>query len=424
MKDSNRNIRNYVLLSIGITLVLTGAKILIEQTPIGLKLELLTFETLQSVLSNFNPNETLPVVVVDISEIQGSGEQVIDLDKLKDVLDDVIDKGPRAIAIDVVLTPEDEDFEKPGQKKENKAEAFKKYFDFLDHCVQKKKEKDVPIFVSVGYRSIEGPAEWLRGIQYRELAATTIIRRTDTSRIPIWIKGDSQEDKLSSISELLASAYTTPRLPKGISWVIEKTEDDLPGTQTQLGEGMEYAYAPVNYSKLEAIRETRISTAGGDSVKESGNKLRYKMVIIGDGVLEKAVDPYTVPGRSESVPGVYLHASAAYTFAREQMYEFNFGARIILDFILSFIVFGGVALVRYKRLADASDAPVKNWQSWLFYSVEGAILVLAFLFAYWLGLLWLDFMLVAIVLALHPFVEGLVLRVFVKTGKLKLESVD
>jgi hypothetical protein len=137
------------------------------------------------------------------------------------------------------------------------------------------------------------------------------------------------------------------------------------------------------------------------------------MVILGDGKVRGA-DAFIVPGRDETIPGVYLHACAAYTFAREPMYEFKLVVRLALDFFLSLIVFFCIAVVRYQHLNDYRAFHYDKHRSVIIYVIEIVILLAAVVFVYWLGLLWLDFLLVAIALWLHPTFEKIVMWLFVK----------
>lgn len=411
MKDSFQRIRNYVLLGFAITILLVSAKILIEQTPVGLRIEMFTFEALQSVLSTFNSKEELPAVVVDISDIQGNSEQIIELPRLQEVISAIAEQRPRAIAIDVVLNPADSDYaEQNNSAKTNPLQA-KDYYDFLDFCMKLKAEKNIPIFLAVGMRGTYGqPEDWLGQEKYKELAAAVIISKGDKTRMPIWLKASPEAEKLFSLGVYLARAYTKSRLPNAISWAIKTTEEGLPGTQKDLQEGIEYADAPVNYSKLDTFQQNKLFTLSSNSVKEAGEKFHHKIVLLGDGTLKKAkaADVSNVPDQSQPVPNVYLQACAFYTFARAPLYEFNLTARLALDICLTLLAFGGAAILRYSHLRDRSD----KQQAVFIYIIKNAILLATVVIVYWLGLLWLDFLLIAIALWLHPTFEKKVLRLY------------
>ena len=80
MKDSTLSIVRYILSGFAITALLVIITIGVEQTSWGHRAELFAFELLQGQLSPFNPEEQLPIVVVDISDIKESKDkEVIDV---------------------------------------------------------------------------------------------------------------------------------------------------------------------------------------------------------------------------------------------------------------------------------------------------------------------------------------------------------
>lgn len=411
MKDSAGSARRYVLLGFATTLLLVGVKIFTEHTSVGYRPESLTFETLQSTLPSLHPVQELPVVVVDISKIRETDGQIIDLNKLQEITAAIAEQKPRAIAIGVVLTPGSEYPASQDEAAQVTPEKSQAYIAFLDFCLKLKEDTNVPIFISVGKGRTAGePQAWLGQEKYQELAATAITFKDGRTRLPIWIKAGPAAKKLFSLSVSLARSYAQPQLPGGISWALETTEEELPGAQRHPGAALEYADAPVNFSRFEAIRHDTLSTVSRISINEAGEKFRRKMVLLGDATLEKAVDVAEVPGQNGSVPGVYLHACGAYTFAREPLYEINLTVRLVLDACLSLLVFGGLARLRYRH-PDENETSHARRPYALFVYVGGiALLLAALLLVYWMGLLWLDFLLVALAVWLQPTFDKLVSR--------------
>lgn len=387
---------------------------LIEQTSVGMRLELFAFQALQSVLSSFN-SEELPVTVLDISNIKEKNGQIADLAKLQDITKALAEQRPSAIAIDVVLNPAEDDSTNKDTSAEDKIRRARDYYNFLDFCMKLKSETKIPIFLAIGERTYYQPRYWLGQEKYKELAATALIPDGDITKMPTWFKSDSEAEKLFSLSASLARAYTTPRLPRGMAWAVKATEEGLPGTEKELGEGVVSANAFVNYSKIKIIQQNKLLTLSGESVKDAGEKFRNKIVLLGDGTLEKAIDVFAgnffnVPWQSEAVSGVYLHACAAYTFACKPLYEVNLNARLALDTCLSFLIFGGVAIVQYRHPGEKRDVLFDKHPSPFIYIFESVILLSAVVLVYWLGLLWFDFLLVAIALWLHPKFEKSIMR--------------
>lgn len=402
MKDSKPAIMKYVLAGFVITAVMVGITFLIEHTYWGHRLELFAIELLQRQESRFDPDEQLPIVVVDISNVrEGKDGQLIDLDRLKEILSAIVEQKPRAIAVDAVLIPETEELQKQDVAKET-AKQTQQYFEFLDFCLQLK-ETGTPIFLAVGERTIEKPENWLGAEKYKDMAATVLIKE-DTTRIPIWLKASPDSEKLFSLSVSLANSVKKVHLPTGLSWAIE-TEEQLPGTRRHLEENIEYAEALVNFSKLEAIQENKLLTLSKVSIKESSEKFRNRIVILGDGTKERAMDNRKVAGRTEVIPGVYIHACAAYTFAREPMYEFKLPVRLSLDLFLSAFVICWVAINRRQHLNERKVFDWHKLQNRLTIITALVVLFAAVCLVWWTGVVWPDFLLVAGALWLHPKVE-------------------
>lgn len=409
MKDSGRNILNDVLLGVAVTAALLAAKMVVEHTSWGHRAEMAAFELLQGQLSPFNPNEELPVVVVDISDIgAGKDNDIVDLDKLQSVVKAIADQKPKAIAIDAELMPH---VARPGEDNHGESEAVherqeRNYFNFLDFCLKTVSvEKNVPVYVAVLSASADMPEEWLGQEQYKPLAATALVPKNDTTRMLIWFRGDPSYQKLPSISASLASSSRGILIPAGLSWAIESTSDRFPGSEMGLPQEMDCALALVNYSKLEAIEQNKLLTISETSVRESGEKFRNRMVVLGDGTKEKAVDRFVVPGRDQPVPGVYIHASAAYTFAREPMFELRPWVRVMLDVLLSLLIIGIVVFARVRHLRDRKTFDWHKFQGRIVLGSLVGVGILAVIFVRYTGVLWLDFLIVMLALWLHPKVE-------------------
>ena len=409
MKDSAGSARRYMLLGFAATAFLVGVKIFTERTSVGYRPDSLTFGLLRSTLPSLHPVQDLPVVVVDISKIRETDGQIIDLNKLKEITAAIAEQKPSAIAICVVLTPGSDDPASQAEAAQVTPEQNQAYVDFLNFCLKLKEDTHVPIFISVGKRRTAGePRAWLGQENYQELAATATTIKGDKTRLPIWIKAGPAAKMLFSLSASLSRSYAQPHLPGGISWALETTEEELPGVQRHPGATLEYADAPVNFGRLEAIRHDTLSTVSRISINEAGEKFRRKMVLLGDATLEKAVDVVEVPGQNGPVPGVYLHACGAYTFAREPLYEINLTARLMLDACLSLLVFGGLARLRDRHPDENETSHARRPYASFVYIGGIALLPAALLFVYWLSLLWLDFLLVALAVWLQPTFDKLV----------------
>lgn len=404
-RDSGPRILSSLLLGFAITALLIGAKVVIEHTSWGHWLDVNAYQLLQGQLAPFDTTNALPVVVVDISKIgESKDHEVIDLQKLKQVVNAIADQKPRAIGIDVVLIPEPD---LSDQQQDTQRKLDENYFNFLDFCLHSvKEERKIPMFVGVGERTIDKPEEWLGGAQYKDLAATIIIPKGETTRLPIWFESEAGSEKIFSMGASLARSSHRIHSPQGLGWAIESVDDEFPGTQRHLEENMEFADALINYSKLEAIQQNKLLTISEASVKEAGEMFRDRIVLLGDGTNAIAGDAFVVTGRNEPFSGVYLHAAAVYTFAREPMYEFKYSVRFLLDLLLSGFIIFYVAAARYRHMGDRKIYDWHRLQKLLVWGVLAAVAMLAIVLVRYAGILWLDFLSVIIALLIHPKIEA------------------
>ncbi|HEV7373964.1 MAG TPA: CHASE2 domain-containing protein [Pyrinomonadaceae bacterium] len=412
LKDQNfKDLLRYIKHGLLVTVCLVLLKIYIEHLPIGHKLELLAGELLQDQLSAVDEDK-LPVVVVDISKMRGGkAGEATPRDQLKALTEAIAREHPRAIAIDIDFSPDGQGWIVDDDDQ------------FFDHCLWLKKMRGVPIFLGV-HRTMAEPAYvWLGAEEYQGLAVA-LIAYPDTTRLPLWmqVKG---ETRLPTLSTALAEAYRGGRLPeppKLIRWAIETRTERHADTDYSSGPQLIMANALVNYSKLEAIKLSTLPIISPESIAESGRLFKDKMVIIGD--VDKATERYNVIGREETVPGVYLHACAAYTLVKEPLYELNQWVRIFLDFLISGLLIGSVAWFRYRHHQDHHSQEWRNRRAKFICWAVPIILLVGLSMVRLLGILWLDFILVVFALLLHPGAETRLESFWKKEGEQEAGAVD
>lgn len=114
------------------------------------------------------------------------------------------------------------------------------------------------------------------------------------------------------------------------------------------------------------------------------------------------------PGREQRFPGVYLHASAAYTLSRAPLYELKWPGRLAIDALLALAVLLGVTFVQLILGCLTGREVAAHWLQVLF---TGLVIAAAFvggvLFVGTTRLMWSDFIMVLLALLLHPLVEHL-----------------
>jgi hypothetical protein len=156
----------------------------------------------------------------------------------------------------------------------------------------------------------------------------------------------------------------------------------------------------VNYSKIDAFKLGAQKDTSAEAVKNTGTGYKDKLVILGD--VTKPMDFFQIPGRIENEGGSLLHASATYTLIKEPLFEFKLWVQFLLDLAIATIIIGLVAFIRYHNPGN------RTWfgkQAIFIYVAVFAILGAGWLLVRVSGVMWLDFMLVAGFLLLHPGVE-------------------
>ncbi|HEX8285637.1 MAG TPA: CHASE2 domain-containing protein [Pyrinomonadaceae bacterium] len=389
------NLAGYMLLGYAVTLLLIGVKYAIEHTGWGEEAQKVAYRALLGQLSEID-RDGPPVVVADISQIPGGrvGEPTPRADLMK-ILKALVDKSPRAIALDIDFSPG-----ATGLREGDK--------ELFDYCLKVTREQHVPVFLGVYNAQAEDRDTWLGLPEYAEMAVSLDIL-PDTSRLPVSVQAEGVDTPLPSLGAALARVYREEVAVEGppdwIRGAVETDEMNLPATQRYKPPGLVFTYelVPANYSKLDQIKAASREIKTEQSVIESGNRFKNKLVILGDGTTGS--DQYVVEGRPMPVLGAFLHASTAYTLAREPLYEFTESARLWLDFAVSSVVIFLVVLVRVFNPDEEKD---DAWHSRRRKYVAGVViltLIGGILLVRGLKVMWFDFLPVAIALVLHGSVE-------------------
>ncbi len=372
----NRDIAWYVVRATVIALLVIGAKTAIERSPWGHRIEILAFEFLHRGMIDFTGKARLPVFVVDMSKIPGGKDQVTPRADLKKMVRAIAGCRPKAIAIDVDFSCDER-----GWKDDNDPA-------FFDFCLKVRKETGIPVFLGVYRQRKASPDAWLGLEKYRDLAVD-ITLPTEVLRVPLEL---AESNQLPALSTAVACAYAgreaPPEAPKWLRFVLTRPHEEI----------------LVNYSKLDQIKHETLPATHPTSIGELGTRFfGNKMVIIGDATV--ATDHRYVPGRIETVPGVYVHACAAYTVAVEPLYEPTLLAGILADLAAAMFVILGVAYARYSHPDETTSF---SWHRVEFKWINRIIVlvtVVGIVLARWTGIMWLDFLFVIYALRLHPSVE-------------------
>jgi tetratricopeptide (TPR) repeat protein len=386
----------YVAVGVLTTAILAGTKLIVERSMWGRESEVWVFGLLQGSLSNYDPEN--PVVVIDISNVSEDSQVLIRT--VKEIVEQLkkLDKRPIAVAVDV-------DFSPSGAISNDASE-------FFDACL-KKSPDDVPIYLAVGDNKSAAPDEWLGLDKYRELAAAVAINRKDTRWVPIWVQASNQTEKLKTLNYSLALEYRRrlPGPPSWIGWAVDRTEEGRADTRDRSEAEadeiiLNYGERLVNYSKLETIKMVAKKDIDAQSVRNNRTFYSGKLVIIGDvGDETPAKDLFPVESRQDNEAGSLMLASATYTLVKEPLFEFKSRVKLILDLLIASVITIMVAFIRYRN--PFSFSWVGRQAIFIYVSIF-VVAFAGFLLVRLTGIMWLDFLLVAFALFLHPKVERLI----------------
>jgi len=399
----------YVAIGVLATAVLVGLKLIVEHTSWGKENELWVFGKLQGSLSSIDLDN--PVVVLDIATLPGGkrGEPT-PRKQLQEIIGALADlqPRPRAIAVDVNFSPRGISYSAPAEDEQ-----------FFNFCLQITRARKVPVFLAIAETKSAPPEAWLGNEKYKDLAVAAAADKNDTSHIPLWVKSSSSAEKLKSLNYALALEYRKhlPGAHPWIKWAVDthaEDEDDSAQTEKPIdGETtLTYQDSLVNYSKLDQMKLAAEAAGADVTAAAIKGSTRYsdKLVILGD--LSQA-DHVPVPGRRIDEPGSLVLASATYTLIKEPLFEFKWWVRLGLDFLIAGLIILAVANIRRR-------SPDPSWigkQALFVYVAVIVVVIAGWQLVTWAGVLWLDFLLVALALLLHPKTEHLVDHVLEKVMK-------
>jgi CHASE2 domain-containing sensor protein len=389
------------------------AMLQVEATRLGRWSNARGYEFLHSFLATYNPKEDLPVVVLDISDLERAPDGTTPTDRLREIVEALIESRAKAIAIDIDFSPrlDAQHVLQTGPRSETDEE----FFEFL----HEQKKKGVPVFVGAYNIGVESKT-WLGTEENQDLAAdmTLFGENSDSTEVRAWLQCPDNP-RLNSISKALADASGAhPPPPWWLRAVLVNYEDEQhlkPSPENNKNNRQvlcQRAYTLVNYGKLELIQKLTLQTLDRKAIVEARNgkgqsKFQDKLVIVGNGQRDKATDSFVVIGRDEpdeGVFGVYVHAIAAYTLVADPVYRFKHWFTILLDGLLGALVVVGLFVVRRRRPAGGSFS-LHTWESIFIFTSIVIVLLLGFILVKAYNILWLDFALVILALLLHSKVQ-------------------
>ncbi|MEC5407588.1 CHASE2 domain-containing protein [Paraburkholderia sp. MPAMCS5] len=402
-----------------ITALILCAKTFFESTAPGRLAEIGAFEFLEQRISNFT-GARLPVVVLDISKLAGGGTDAANpvptsRPALREIISALVDAHAAVVGVDIDFAPGPAGWisraEDPG---------------FFDYCLSVNQTTRTKIRLGIFRTRQASPDGWLGLPKYQTLAADLAGTHPEALnsmyRAVQWVVNQEGHNKLPSLGYAMAADYlqnsAVPDAPRWLRpWLIqqeapnESRSEPSPESQTQSKsehDEDEPHGRLVNYSKLQQLQTERLRTLHRVSVVDAQDDFTGKIVILGDATQRNGADVFIPPG-GDLTPGVFYHASAAYTFAFEPLYEFTPFTRNLLDIALG-LPFFAIAVFKGKQTKHAGDEHAeKRWErieKVTIYASAVAVILLGLAFMLRWRIMWLDFILVIAALAAHPWLSG------------------
>lgn len=388
-------------------------KLMVEHTTFGKQLELMSYNLLQLQLSS----RSTPIAIVDISDlapedfdIDGQTGVATPRESLQEMVEAIAEQSPRVIGIDIDFAPDENGYIHPHDPQ------------FFQFCLELGERRGIPVILGVKRTLHKPSSEWLGNEKYKELAGSILVPK-DSRRMLHLIKiehqpgaGEAEREAApgKSMSVALAEAYGHDSSDSAVGrsglrssitgWlsrfgIIEKFSERRPVPGLSLEDFL------VDFSPLESI-ET-IATTDPAVLRDPNQRKRFqgKIVLLGDAALNNATDTFVVPGRDQPVPGVFLHACAAYTLLKGPLYEVTHRGRIVIDLMLSGAILLIIVLIRLYHRNQKPHSSIQRWQGFLTLGVVLTAIVGGVLFVRSTRVMWDDFFLALTALIFHPSIE-------------------
>ena len=374
-----------------------------------------TSTLLQTPLMSSGRNEDVPVAVLDIRELREQTPlgQPLPRRNLRDIINALLaqERKPRAIAMYVDFSHKDVNSDPRTSDQE-----------FFSFCKEKSQSSGVPIFLGVTNKTLAGPPEqWLEFPEFQELAVNISLPKSPAGvrQAHSWLDFETYRARSTSLSMALASQYPggNRELPAALRWAVMWSND-------KKETGFVHRDFLINYGPLEQLQDTyppgnRLTAIYEDDIVSHEELFGDKLVIVGNAA--EGQDLHAIPLQRQPVPGIYVHACAAYTLAKARLYQLTLPGRLVLDVLLSTLILGTIAgvsfgIYRFKRHL-AQMGRVKQLIRWLVAFM--ALIAVAYLVRR-TRLIWDDFIFIIIAVVLSTVLFRLFEKVWALTKELFL----
>ncbi len=384
-------------------------------------LKLFAYSRLISIVPK--PESSDPVYIVDIGRDFDLPEGHTDTHRLSQLIDRVAQYHPSAIGVDVDFGALDstEEFKAPNGERS----AFPDYDGMLVENAWNwtHRPNGVPIYLAVSRNLFGSPAAWFPGNidgKYSLLAVAPVVPATkgdqivvtERLRLPQGIDIPSMASALSKSYRILQKQEWPPRLP-GTQFISTTfSQELLKPLKDVAGDKASADLFMLNSQVVEALHHSRIAVTSPDELLPERARhllpaqgLTGKIVIIGTTISDPG-DTWFRPGMESAEPGVYLHGAAAYTLAKEPLFEFNTWTDLLLTIGLSLATLSIGIIWSLKLLPWQEEIDQARVTAWLTLGIVLVSVVAGLTFAGMFHIVWFGFLMTAALLAFHPKIEA------------------
>jgi CHASE2 domain-containing sensor protein len=328
--------------------------------------------------------------LLDIAKIPGGSlKDPKNRDELRRVIEELRHIPAAAVGIDVDFSPTESGWVVP-----------EKDYDFFNYCLTV--SQTMPVYLGV-YRGREnGPEHWLNMPQFSPLAAyigaawaPDGIRFTRAQEHYV---DTHKEQALPSMAFALVQGWlkkhpdkTMPQAGPILSRITEPLDENTLGRL-------------VNFSKVGQLNREILHGTQPGGISGEADYYKDKIVILGrTRAVQTAGEPdsFIAPGWGWQ-PGVLYHASSAWTFGFEPVYEFNSMARNVLDVMLGAIF---LVAVGFRAHYMHKDGELRGFwahaERYALLIAFALVIFLAFSFMRFFQIMWLDAFWVGLGLLVH-----------------------
>jgi hypothetical protein len=290
---------------------------------------------------------------------------------------------------------------------------------FFQYCLATKQK----IFLGVYRQQYHNRDQWLGGSEYAPLAASLLVPPEGLEREEGKKEGQQARlymaryvqgcERLDSVSQRLALAYghdARPTMRRFIgsivpAWLKSRLIGNfIEGNRVVTSSASSASIFLVDFSALPKLEEEQATFSNG--ALTHAEDLKGKLVLLGyTDVKNPATDKFIAPGEQEQAAGVFWHACGADTLISGALLQPTPLGSLVLDLALylPIILLVSWANVHFKEGHGEETRERVEW-----FATKALALLIFLCGTYFVGrlrIVWADFLIVAVIVLIHPSLE-------------------